>query len=157
MLKKFLPALHLNFKKITIVFLVSFICSSFSFAQENGNLIIEVKGIKNEMGKVRFIVFSHPHGFPSSPEKAKYIAEGEININSSKIEIKNIPFGEYAVSVMHDENNDGKISKNFLGIPQEGIGVSNDTKSTFGPPRFDQAKFKFTRDKQSIEINMQYY
>lgn len=147
------------YKGLLLLFLMSFYFPSISFAQENktGTLIINVKGIKNQKGKIRVSLYNKADGFPSSPDKAKFFAEGNILNNSSKIEVKNLPFGEYAVSLIHDENNNLKVETNFLGIPKEGIGTSNDARNTFGPPNFDQAKFKFTEDNQTIIINMFYF
>jgi uncharacterized protein (DUF2141 family) len=64
--------------------------------------------------------------------------------------------GTYAISAFHDENNDKKVNSNFIGIPKEGIGVSNNAKGSFGPPKFDDAKFEFTQSDQSVGISLNY-
>jgi uncharacterized protein (DUF2141 family) len=53
--------------------------------------------------------------------------------------------GKYAFKYFHDENNDEKINTNFMGIPKEGYGFSNNAKGTFGPPSFDKMLFEITR------------
>ncbi len=53
-----------------------------------------------------------------------------------------IPNGDYTIAVFHDINNNGKLDKNFLGIPKEGYAFSKNAMGTFGPPNFDKAQFK---------------
>ncbi len=52
----------------------------------------------------------------------------------------------YAVAVHHDANANGTMDSNFLGMPKEGYGVSNDVRSRFRPPRFSEASVRVTRD-----------
>ena len=54
--------------------------------------------------------------------------------------------GEYAVAVHHDANANGKLDANFLGIPKEGYGVSNDARPTFRAPKFSEARVVISRD-----------
>ncbi len=57
-----------------------------------------------------------------------------------------VPPGTYAVAVYHDANSNGKLDANFLGIPREGYGVSNDVRPRFRAPRFSEARVSVTRD-----------
>jgi uncharacterized protein (DUF2141 family) len=54
--------------------------------------------------------------------------------------------GAYAVAVHHDANSNGRLDTNFLGIPKEGYGVSNDARPKLRAPRFDEARLTITRD-----------
>jgi uncharacterized protein (DUF2141 family) len=65
--------------------------------------------------------------------------------------------GTYAISVFHDENSNGKLDTNFLGIPKEGVGASNDAKGHFGPPKFADAAFQFPGGHLELKIAMTYY
>ena len=65
-------------------------------------------------------------------------------------------FGVYAVSVFHDENMNQKLDKNFVGVPNEGYGASNNPKKKMGPPNFDEAKFQLSGTEQSVEIKLMY-
>jgi uncharacterized protein (DUF2141 family) len=67
---------------------------------------------------------------------------------------ENVPTGIYGVSALHDQDGDGKLDTNFLGIPKEPIGFSNDAKGKFGPPDFDAVKFDVGADDVSLEINL---
>lgn len=64
--------------------------------------------------------------------------------------------GTYAVAVFHDENSNGKLDTNFLGIPREGVGASNDAQGHFGPPKFDAAAFRFSGGRIDLKITIKY-
>ena len=55
---------------------------------------------------------------------------------------------------MHDENRNGKLDTNFLGIPKEGVGASNNPKSRFGPPSFEESMFVLDCPELSKEIRL---
>jgi len=67
---------------------------------------------------------------------------------------KELPTGEYAISAFHDENVNAKMDTNFIGIPKEPIGISNDATGFMGPPKYKDAKFMVTKNTNiSIKIN----
>lgn len=68
--------------------------------------------------------------------------EVEIKDKKAIFTFKDIPDGIYAVSVFHDEDDNGELTTNFLGIPKESYGASNNAKGTFGPPKWENAKFE---------------
>jgi uncharacterized protein (DUF2141 family) len=99
-------------------------------------------------------VFDQAKGFPSSEEKA--IMRKVVPVNSSKmiIELDELPYGEYAIALVHDVNANKKLDKNFWGVPSEPFGFSNVKKVYFGPPRFEDAKTKLSQSKQTIQIKL---
>lgn len=62
--------------------------------------------------------------------------------------------GEYAVLSYHDENGNSELDSNFVGIPKEALGVSNDAPARFGPPKYEDAKFIFGDATMTIQIKM---
>lgn len=142
------------------VILLLILIAIFSFksrsGQANGNLTVFVKNIRNTKGQIGFCLFKTGSGFPKHPEKAIQCAFVRINMSSAEHTFTNVPFGTYAVCAFHDENNDKKINANFFGIPTEGVGVSNNAKGHFGPPKFDDAKFNFTGPGQTVTISLTY-
>ena len=72
-----------------------------------------------------------------------------------QVSFENISPGDYAISVMHDANENNELDSNAFGIPKEGFGFSNDVMGMFGPPSFEKAKFKFTGDN-IISITLKY-
>ena len=64
-----------------------------------------------------------------------------------------IPDGEYAIAFFIDANGNKKLDKNFLGIPKEQYGFSNNAMGTLSAPSFEQAKFKVTGNTvQNIKL-----
>ena len=64
-----------------------------------------------------------------------------------EITFDNIQDSIIAVSVYQDEDSNGELDTNFLGMPSEPVGVSNDAKGIFGPPSYEDAEFRFTSSK----------
>lgn len=64
-----------------------------------------------------------------------------------------VPTGEYAVVVVHDENDNGQLDNGFLGLGGEGYAFSNDARPLFGRPSFERAKFAVEIDT-SVEISL---
>jgi uncharacterized protein (DUF2141 family) len=122
-----------------------------------GNLTVVVKNIRNNKGQIGLSLFHSADGFPNHPEKSILSIFITAKIESAEYTFKNIKTDTYAVAVFHDENSDGKINSNFLGIPKEGVGVSNNAKGHFGPPKFDDAKFSFNSSVQAITISLAYF
>jgi len=69
------------------------------------------------------------------------------------VRFRNLPSGDYALSIIHDENANGKLDT-FAGIPREGFGFSGNPRIRFGPPKFDEARFTVTagRNEQAIRV-----
>ncbi len=74
---------------------------------------------------------------------------------SVKVVFKNVKPGEYAISVFHDANGDERLNTNFIGMPKEGVGASNDTMGKFGPPSYEKAKFRCPRT-EPVSVSMKY-
>lgn len=66
---------------------------------------------------------------------------------------RDLPAGDYAVKVMHDENGNGKLDTNMLGMPLEGYGFSNDPK-VMRKPTFDEARFALPAEGAAIAITL---
>jgi uncharacterized protein (DUF2141 family) len=64
--------------------------------------------------------------------------------------------GVYAVAVLHDENGNGKMDTNILGIPKEGHGASNNPAPKRRPPTFEEAQFTLAGPQQTVEVKLEY-
>ena len=64
--------------------------------------------------------------------------------------------GTYAVAVYHDENANIKFDKNWIGLPKEGYGISNNPTMFLGPPAFDDAKFEALKGPTVVPIKLSY-
>lgn len=131
--------------------------SSFNFQkQETCSLTIEVNGLRNSKGTVLFALYNREDAFPDEHYK-KYFKKltGKIVNSTSSVTFENLPKGKYAVNILHDEDNDGKIKKGII-LPKEGIGFSNYNSIGFSnKPSFSKACFNVQSDKK-IKVNIIY-
>lgn len=139
--------------------LVFLLIISGLFAQEeagsaqSGKLIVRVKGLRNNSGDVKIGLFNNRESFEGKSEKLKG-AILPIREGMAIWEIDSLPFGEYAIKLFHDEDGDDKLDRNFIGLPKEQYGFSNNAKGRFGPPKYEKAKFLFRQDEMVVEIDL---
>jgi uncharacterized protein (DUF2141 family) len=126
--------------------------------KDTGTLTVRVTGARNTKGKIGVALFQDAQGFPDDTSKAvrQQSVEIDSNTRSAQVTFKDVPQGTFAVSVLHDENGNGKMDKNFVGIPKEGYGASNNPKKKKRAPTFDEAKFSLNTSEQTIEITLIY-
>lgn len=130
----------------TIAIFISFV----SYAQTN-TLTVTVTNFKNNQGKVIVGIYNGANNFM---KKTIYSKVGEIKAKTAKVVFENIPDGEYAISLYHDENSNNKLDTGWFGIPKEGYGCSNNAKGNMGPPQYEDAKFQLSNHKNmTIKIN----
>ena len=128
-----------------------------SFYTSKGSLTVRITGLRNNQGHVLISLFKEGMGYPDKPEKAYRKEQLSISSNASVAVFGNIPPGDYAIAILHDENDDLKMNKNWLGLPKEGYGFSNNVMGTFGPPSYNKAKFTCHTDQPvSLEIKILY-
>jgi uncharacterized protein (DUF2141 family) len=139
----------------TALIVVLLIASTPSVAQ-TGSIEVTISSLKSDKGRCLIYLYKSQEGFPIKPEVAFKKIVNEISGRQSSYQFTDIPFGTYAISVVHDENNNGKLDSNFIGIPKEGIGVSNNVKGSFGPPKFRDAKFDHSKSSSPINITISY-
>ena len=129
-----------------------------SEGQTSSTLTVSVTGARNDKGKIGVTLFKSEDGFPSDISKAMFRQSVDIDPHSlgAKVVLKDVPIGTYAVAVLHDENGNGKMDKNLLGIPKEGYGASNNPPKKMRPPTFDEAKFSLVPGEKTVEIRLIY-
>ncbi len=102
------------------------------------DLTINVKGFPSSKGDAYIAIYRATDDFPvfGKQYKGKTTA---ISANTSQVVFSGIPSGSYAVAVYHDKNNNNVLDKNYLGIPTESYGFSNNARRTFSAPSFSEA------------------
>jgi len=153
-------------KNKMIVIVTGFLCIGifrFAFAQESGILTVEVSGMESNDGVVRIALFKSKEVYENTdvrkprPPGASPAYKGgvtEIVNHTAKWSFQGIPYGEYVVATYHDHNNNDILDSNFLGMPQEAFGFSNDARGIVGPPDYDEAKFMFNQNTKIILIRI---
>jgi uncharacterized protein (DUF2141 family) len=129
---------------------------SVAAAQPSAGLVVDVEGLRSGQGLVDCYVYAAPDGFPADPAKAARRDVARIVGRSAACHFANLPPGAYAVAVVHDENGNGRLDRNFLGIPTEGVGASNDAEGHFGPPKFAAARFNYAGGAQRLVVHVRY-
>ena len=135
--------------------LLIFMCA-FLFAQESENigiLKVIVSGLKSDKGDIKIGLFNSAESYQGKTDKFRGSILPIVDKRAEWL-IESIPFGEYAVKLFHDEDKDDKIDRNFIGMPTESIGFSNNAKIGFGPPGFKKAKFLFNSKEMTIVIEL---
>lgn len=126
-------------------------CISNSQVKEESTTIkVLIPNFKNNNGHVLVSLFKSEEGFPDNPMKAFRSKEAVIIKKQSTLEFNDLPDGRYAIAVLHDENDDRIMNKNWLGLPKESYGFSNNVMGTFGPPSFDRASFTVIKGKTTV-------
>jgi uncharacterized protein (DUF2141 family) len=106
--------------------------------------------LKNVQGSVLVAVYNSEETFMK-----KRLASKKVKVSDKEVTLTfdDVSSGDYAITTFHDENDNNKLDTNFLGIPNEPYGFSNDARGSFGPPSFEKAKVKVDGNKKLV-INL---
>jgi len=130
------------------------ICNYLTHAQEpkGVDITVHINNIKSDNGFILLGLHNQETFMvketPALKRKKEVINDGRI-----KVVFKNIPEGQYAIMVVHDENANNKMDFELNGMPKEAYGTSNNEMS-FGPPIFEDAKFNVTDKNLDLEIRL---
>lgn len=118
-------------------------------------LAIHITGFRDNTGAAGGLVFASPKGWPE--DIADSIVHGGVPIDGRQAQLTfQVPPGRYAVAVLDDENSNMKLDRNFLGIPIEGFGFSNNPRVYFSAPSFRTAAVPVTCPTTELRIQLIY-
>ena len=148
-------------RRLASLFLISGIVCGFASgarAQSEQNLIhATLVNLPNNTGRVGCVIFNSPDGFPRDHAKATALARALIADKAGTCDFKGLPPGTYAIASFHDEFETGKMKTNFLGMPQEVYGFSNDAQpSALTPPPFSACAFTYSGGVMNITMHAQH-
>lgn len=121
------------------------------FSKVNSQTItlrVEITDYKSNNGKAYVGVYNSEKSFLKKPLKGKV---EKISNNKVVVIFNDLVPGEYAVSSYHDENNNGKLDTNFMGIPKEDYALSNNAKGFMSAPKYQKSKF-YAKENITIKI-----
>lgn len=102
----------------------------------------QLTNLRGGRGTCYLALFASPAGFSRHSEQAVQTLHVPVNGPTCPFSFEHLPPGTYALAVYHDENGNGRLDTNFLGIPTERYGFSNDARAMmFFPPSFAAARF----------------
>ncbi|MBK7291402.1 MAG: DUF2141 domain-containing protein [Chitinophagaceae bacterium] len=120
-------------------------------------LSLSITDLRNNKGHVLITVYKDGIGYPEEVDKAVRRAKLTITNKTATVSFAGFASGNYAIAILHDENDDGKMNSNFLGLPKEGYGFSNNVMGNFGPPSFSKASFLYNANQsKTISIKARY-
>lgn len=126
------------------------------FSAGQGDLTVELLSLRNRQGQLLVSLFATEEGFPDQMGRALRNRTLVITDERAQLVFQDLPYGAYAISVLHDENRDSQMESSWLGQPQEGFGFSGQPDYTFGPPDFAAARFLLLAPERSLTIKLRY-
>lgn len=138
-----------------ILSLFFFVLLVFAGAAQN-RITVQVSNFENNKGTCLVCLYNSAVAFSG---KGEPLAKATVSINNktATATFDNVPEGTYAVSVIHDANNNRKFDTNFLGIPKEGYGASKNKLPFAAAPKFDENKFTVSGNGlTTVNIKLRY-
>lgn len=120
---------------------------------DSGTMIVQIRELESDEGTIQLALFEGEEGFLK--DEAAVLAktfslEGHSGVFEA--ELKDLPFGRYALAIFHDINNNQKLDTNLLGIPTEPYAFSRNPDLKWRGPRFEEAAFDFSEDGQEVSV-----
>ena len=144
-----------------IVWYAALVCASLParvFTQSPcPGIHLKILNIKDSTGTVACALFESPEVFPNEfLRSATNVMVMKIRKAQARCDFEDIPPGTYAMAVSHDENMNGKLDTNLIGIPTEGYGLPNDAKGLIGAPSFSAASFPYKGENLDLTMSLHY-
>jgi uncharacterized protein (DUF2141 family) len=145
--------MRMDSAQITLTCLYTILLLSAFGARAQYRVEVVVTSVKDTTGMILVALYANQNSFLKKPFAGKSV---KATAGQAIVVFENVPAGDYAASMIHDANKNGKLDTNFFGVPKEGFGFSNDAMGTLGPPSFEKAKFTI-RAPVSIRMNTRYF
>lgn len=141
---------------LTLILTISFI--PFAFASEQFDETVQfnllVDGLNNSKGNLMVAIYDNSQAFPSHPEMAIKLGKIKAMEGSMGIGFPEFTPGIYAIAIFQDENENGKLDTNIVGMPKEPFGFSNNPKINFRAPTFEEAKIELHSSEEIFPIHL---
>lgn len=138
-------------RTIILSLTVLFCLGSANQVRAQATLSVVVEDIGSDEGMLRVGLYNSVDNWLEQVFKSK---SSTIKNGKCEVTFENLPYGDYAVSVYHDENNNGKMDK-YLGFyPKENYGCSNQAKAKYGPPEWKDAQFTINQESNYQHIKL---
>ena len=145
------PKWCLLFVLINLLFLQNNTAQNTPKANDNV-LTITVNGIKKVKGSLLVAVYKSAEDYENGLAYAIQKINVPVADKKQVLKITGLEFGSYGIKMFQDINDDGTLNKNFVGIPKEPYGFSNDVKATFSAPNFEETVFVFSAENKAISM-----
>ena len=125
--------------------------------QQQSSLVVNIGNINHEGGHFIISIYKDESSFLKKADMVFIYDFSELDkthAGDTSLTIKQLPFGSFALGVVHDVNGNKEMDTKIFGIPAEPVGFSNNPRNKFGPPKFKQSVFTFSEDQQQLQINL---
>jgi uncharacterized protein (DUF2141 family) len=123
--------------------------------EDGGTLVVDVSGLEHTRGTLVVKLFRAGDAVPKGASYRRVAVRP--GSTQPKVEFRGVPYGQYALFLFHDENDNGTLDHNFLGIPSEPMGFSAGFRPSLfsGIPDFDDLKFAFSKAVSTQRIKVE--
>ena len=116
---------------------------------------VQVLNLRNANGVVRLCLTREPAHFPNCDRDPAAVSRTVPARAAGLVRFRGLAPGTYALGVIHDENNNGRLDT-FLAIPREGFGFSRNPRLRMGPPRYEDVRFPVAQGRTTLVVRMTY-
>ena len=141
---------------LILIFGVLIICgTSLAASDSTGKLIVDISGFPSSDGYAMVALHNSEDSYKAGETAA--IASTRTMVLDQKVRVvfTGLPYGWYGIALYHDENGDGKMDVNAMGIPREAYGFSNNARGFFGKPNYEDVRFQLNSAQKQISINLE--
>jgi len=124
-------------------------------AKTHGTITVRIEALRNNNGTVYVSLFDNKKAFGDNKGAVVSVQARPAN-RTAVVMLDNVAPGRYALSFIHDENDNKKLDTNWIGIPKEGFGYSKDAMGKFGPPKFDDALLDVPAGPVTVVMHTKY-
>lgn len=119
------------------------------------DLTVIVNNVQQDSGQVMLGLFSSAEGFPKTISQGALARAKERSATGQiRLLFKGLAAGQFAATAFHDLDSNGKLNANFMGLPTEPYGFSNNARGNFGPPAFKDAVVTLGDQDLTIEVTL---
>lgn len=116
-------------------------------------LVLTISNLQSATAPIIIGLYGTNNDFPNPKDQLKKY-KFKPNGKQATFYIKDLKFGVYALAIYQDENNDGKIDKNLIGVPTEGYAFSNNYKPIVKAPSFSNCQFEYSQKSNSVNMTI---
>jgi uncharacterized protein (DUF2141 family) len=142
---------------VIFAMLLAFAASLTIVAQES-HVILIIKKIQHKDGAVLLSVYCDPSQFAYAPGIWYNIPKSGLKDSTIVFEFDLPKPGNYAIAILDDENSNGELDRNFLGIPVEGFGFSNNFVARgLNIPHYEDLLVTFDEGLNEVEVEIRHW
>lgn len=141
----------------TLLFISTLLLSFFNIDEEVKKISVQIEGIETTEGKIILSAFKTNEQFQDELPILNFNVDKSLAVNGKIHTTIQLPYGNWGLTLLDDENNDDEMEYNFIGIPEEGFGFSNYYLSGLSKPDLEDFDFEVTpTDSLEIKIKIRY-